>query len=146
MNQEFIKNIIKLIEYIHTNNIVHLDLKLENYLIDDGNNYILIDFQGAMEHFHDYYTLIEIKQDMTYTRYYTSPEYLNGYYSKSSDMYSLGVLLYTAFTRNNLDIENINRCQYLKNLPSNIELLIKQLLEINPYDRPSIYDIKYFID
>jgi serine/threonine protein kinase len=81
-----------------------------------------------------------------YTRYYTSPEYLNGFYSKSSDMYSLGVLLYTAFTRNTLDIENINRCNKVTKLPYNIERLIKKLLENNPYDRPSIYDIKSYID
>lgn len=144
IDDKFIKDIIEPIEYLHSNNIVHLDIKLENYLLDNIDNYILIDFYGAMKHEHDYYKQIETEK-IIYTKYYASPEYVKGYYSKSSDIYSLGVLLYTSFTRNILDIENINRCIYLQRLPYRIEQLIKQLLKKNPYDRPTIYDIKQLI-
>ena len=41
----FISKLIKPIYYIHQNNIVHLDLKLENYLLTTNNDFILIDFQ-----------------------------------------------------------------------------------------------------
>jgi len=83
----FIDNVIKPIEYLHTNNIVHLDLKLENYLVENTNNYILIDFYGSQEHLYDYYKMIEIENPIYTYYYYSSPEYLNGYYSKSSDIY-----------------------------------------------------------
>ena len=38
------KQLCESIKYIHSRNIVHRDLKLENILIDDRNNLKLIDF------------------------------------------------------------------------------------------------------
>lgn len=145
INKDFIKKIIKPIEILHSNNIVHLDLKLENYLYQDSNNYVLIDFQWSKYHEKSYYNTVKIDDNFIYgTPNFMAPElYLQEKYCKASDIYSLGCLLFLAFTRNIYTKENL---YLLNNLNPDIKYLIKELLKDDFTKRPSIYDIKNYLN
>uniref|UniRef100_A0A6C0C5Z0 Protein kinase domain-containing protein n=1 Tax=viral metagenome TaxID=1070528 RepID=A0A6C0C5Z0_9ZZZZ len=77
-------------------NLVHLDIKFENFIFTKSNNVLtLIDFEGA----HDYHDN-EFKALETYvgTKSYTAPETWSGVYHKQSDIWSVGVCLWCMLT------------------------------------------------
>ena len=80
--------IVFILEYLHSKNIVYRNLKLENILIDKNGYLKLIDFELAKE-----------VKDRTYTMCgtaaYLAPEIiLNKGYGLSVDWWALGVLIY----------------------------------------------------
>ena len=80
--------IVYILEYLHSKNIVYRNLKLENILIDKNGYLKLIDFELAKE-----------VKDRTYTMCgtaaYLAPEIiLNKGYGLSVDWWALGVLIY----------------------------------------------------
>jgi serine/threonine protein kinase len=142
--KKLIKKIIEPIFIIHKLNIVHMDLKLENYVL--GNNYdnfILIDFNLSKIHNSNYYEPETIK-GVIGTKPFIAPEIYEGYYCKSSDMYSLGCMLYLIYTRNTYS-PNSNNFELLSNEPYELQTIIKELLSDNYKLRPSIYDLKYLL-
>mgnify|MGYP002831093927 CR=1 FL=1 len=91
----------------------------------------------AHQHTLNYYDLLYMGY-MCGTKHYMAPEVKEGYFCKSSDMYSLGCILYTIYERKHYKNQRIK----LKN--KNLNMLVKDLLNINPKHRPNIYDIKSF--
>lgn len=84
--------------YMHSNNIVHRDLKLENVLIEEHEGQMLvklIDFDTAT-------TLKkgEKIKGKSGTIYYMAPEVINGSYTEKCDIWSAGVILYSLLTQN----------------------------------------------
>ena len=82
---------IESVKYLHEKNIVHRNIRLENFYITDDKEIKLGNFRYA--------TLInEAKEDMNYPEegiLYKSAETLNKYiYNKKSDLYALGVVFY----------------------------------------------------
>ena len=139
--KKLIKKLIEPIHTIHNQNIVHLDIKLENYLLDNySDDFILIDFNLSKNHTSNYYKLETIPTALG-TKSFTAPEIYNGYYCKSSDMYSLGSMLYLIYT-NMLYKGDLN---LLQNLPFELKGLIIELLDTNHKLRPSVYDVKYYL-
>jgi calcium-dependent protein kinase len=86
------KQVLSAIAYCHSMNIVHMDLKPENLLLDtEGENGIIkvIDF-GTSQKFDP-----NQKMNQTYgTPYYIAPEILQGEYTERCDVWSCGVILY----------------------------------------------------
>jgi len=82
------------VEYLHSHNFVHRDLKLENILMTDGCMFIA-DFGFATYWDEDTYTRA-VCESLTYT----APEIVNAqpYIGPEVDMWSLGVLLYSMVT------------------------------------------------
>ena len=139
MNKKFLRNLINPIIYIHNMNIVHLDLKLENYLVDNNNNFVLCDFHKSKYHTVPYDTKCEL-DSIVGTKYFIAPEINEKYFTKKSDIYSLGCILYSLYAKTHYrgDI----KYGLLKNIPSKMTSLISDTLRVNPNERPTIYDIK----
>lgn len=91
---KFLRNLLEALEYLHTNDIVHRDLKLENLLMAGENNFEfkIIDFGLAYE-----------RSDEQNTKCgspgYVAPEMLwNKRYDNKIDIFSAGVVLYILLT------------------------------------------------
>jgi len=132
------------IQYVHSKNIVHLDLKPENYLLNHNNNndFTLIDFQGSKYH-NSYYDLKK-NAHLVYTKLYASPEVIDDHYCKASDMYSIGVFLY-AFCTDKIPVDFMIDKELLNDrVPPHISNFISDLLSFNHNHRPSIHDIQSY--
>ena len=90
------KQMTKPIVNLHSNGIVHLDLKLENYLLTKSNDIILIDFEHSRE-FKYFDQLYDLKYKVG-TKLH-APEINNLKFSTKSDIYSLGVIFYLLIAR-----------------------------------------------
>ena len=139
MNEDFLIKLINPILYIHKMNVVHLDLKLENYLIGNNNNFILCDFHLSKYHPESYNTKYNIDY-IAGTKYFIAPEIYEGYYTKKTDIYSLGCILYLLYTKTHY--RNDIKYDLLQNAPNSVINLLNDTLKINPNERPTIIDIK----
>ncbi|TIB99286.1 Pkinase-domain-containing protein [Wallemia mellicola] len=85
------------LHYLHSNGVVHRDLKLENILLDKDGNVKLGDFGFARE-FDD--GPGNLMSTWCGTTAYASPEMLRGekYSGKETDIWSAGIILYALLT------------------------------------------------
>ena len=111
--------LIDAVDYLHTNNIVHLDIKLENIIINPKNNIIkLIDLGEAM--------LVEENQlvyGLKGTEQYMAPEILSLYEfnPKQADLWCCGIILYNLYyNRMPWSFAKLNDIHY-KNHSNNIK-------------------------
>lgn len=88
---EIFSGIVNGVSFLHTNNLVHRDIKPENILMRGGSP-MLADF-GLARHL-DLHITWKTTARVAGTMSYMSPEALNGNISKSSDVWSLGVMFY----------------------------------------------------
>ncbi len=140
------------LQYIHSLNVSHRDLKLENILFDDDYNIKICDFGLSKILDENHLTNTPLG-----TPCYTSPECFSGnsYDGFKTDIWSCGVILYAMVTgfmpwteRNvNKLAEQINKGEY--KIPEQISQecadLISKLLTIDPNKRISIEDAKKHI-
>ncbi|PFH36478.1 CAM kinase, SNF1/AMK1 family ToxPK1 [Besnoitia besnoiti] len=105
--RQFFEQIIKGVHYCHSKNIVHRDLKLENILLDEGNQCKIADF--GLSHF-----VVDSHATVTEggTQAYLAPEVWNGQSKNSSpfqlDVWALGVILF-GMTHGRLPFERPDR-------------------------------------
>ncbi len=87
-----VKSLLRAIIYVHSNGIVHRDLKMENVLWDDGpkqGRIKIIDF-GMSTHFMDG----DLMSDRVGTPYTMAPEVFTGAYSEKADIWSIGAMTF----------------------------------------------------
>ncbi|KAH9819992.1 kinase-like domain-containing protein [Melampsora americana] len=85
----YIKNLAEAIEYLHRNNIIHRDLKLENVLLTSDNQIKLADFGLATK------TKSGWAKGNCGTRFARAPEVIEGGpYTSAIDWWGLGIILY----------------------------------------------------
>ena len=139
------------IDALNTLGYAHLDVKLENFVLDDNNNPILIDY-GSCQLFPMEDTLFPLKYDCG-TKCYVSPEVFMNYYGNKSDVWSLGVCLYCMLTNSSLyeDIDDYFASEqykslhvnnfYIADVPEFINELIGDMLQRFPAKRISIKNV-----
>ena len=142
------KQIVLSLQYIHSNNIVHRDIKLDNILIDLDNNIKICDFGVSR--------IIkkgDIILEQCGTPAYIAPEILlnGGYEGYAVDIWSAGVVLYAMlsgtvpFKGNNIDElhDLIIKGEYkpIKDISHEASHLIRCILEVNPKKRINTKDI-----
>ena len=87
------------INFLHRNNIIHRDLKLENILLDAEGHTVLTDFGFAKTMTGSPNCASGVSYTMCGTPEYLAPEILQGRgHSKTVDWWSLGILMYEMLT------------------------------------------------
>ena len=139
------KQLLLSLKFIHSKNIIHRDIKLDNILIDLNNNIKLCDF-GVGKIIHEG----EIIKEQCGTPAYIAPEILEnkGYEGPPVDIWSSGVVLYAMlsgtvpFKANNLsDLHNIiisGNYKEIKDISDDCKDLLNKLLKVNPKERITI--------
>eukprot|EP01017_Pseudomicrothorax_dubius_P026307 TRINITY_DN2923_c0_g1_i2.p1 TRINITY_DN2923_c0_g1~~TRINITY_DN2923_c0_g1_i2.p1 ORF type:complete len:358 (-),score=52.97 TRINITY_DN2923_c0_g1_i2:178-1251(-) len=98
---EIFRQILLALEYLHSQGVVHRDLKPNNILVDKRLKVKIVDFNVAKfsEKYKDYSSFSKHNYQMlTYTGTiaFSAPEiFLGGEYTEAVDMWSAGVVLYT---------------------------------------------------
>ncbi|POS71867.1 MAP/microtubule affinity-regulating kinase [Diaporthe helianthi] len=147
--QKSFTQLVGAVAYVHQQNCVHRDLKLENILLDKNENVKLLDFGFARE----YEGKTNYLQTFCGTICYSAPEMLKGekYAGEKVDVWSLGIILYALLcgelpfddddddtTRRKILGEEPN---YPDHIPPDALSLLKQLLSKRPFPRPALSDI-----
>ena len=140
---------IEALDYIHSQGIIHSDLKPANIIVDSQGNVRLIDF-GIVRT-----ASAEIAADIKEVRgtlHYLSPEQAEGRpYDIRSDLFSFGVLLYEMYTgrkpfAGDYDMAVMYSILYENPIPPDkidsrisvsLSAVIEKLLAKNPDERPS---------
>ncbi|PXF48106.1 CBL-interacting protein kinase 31 [Gracilariopsis chorda] len=163
-----LRHICQALHHLHSNNIVHLDLKLENVVISNSSTAQLIDFGCARridEHRHP-----SLPVQVSGTLHYLPPELLDNPAlppATSSDAWSLGVLAYTAlsgiypfngarrgFSEEQTDAATRRRIRNAPphripshiHVPSDLRTIIDGLLDKNPATRITIPQVIQILD
>jgi len=143
-------SMVKSIKYCHDNNIIHLDVKLENFMINIGNNILKL---GDFDFILDYKSNQSIYHRSRGTLDYMAPEVLvlDHIYDKSSDIWSLGVCFYIFLVKNmpfNSEDPKILINKILNKEPNYNRIknilgrdLVSKMLNKNPKERINIDDV-----
>ena len=142
------RQIIEGLHYLHSQNILHRDIKLDNILIDLTNTVKICDFGVSKQ-----IKTGEIMRDQCGTPAYIAPEILlnKGYEGFGVDIWSAGVVLYTMLAGvvpfkhkylNDLHYSIIQgKYEDIENISGEAMKLIKGILETDPKKRLSLEDI-----
>jgi serine/threonine protein kinase len=137
------------LKYIHSKNIVHRDIKLDNILIDLSNTIKICDF-GVSKVLK---SPDEIMYDQCGTPAYIAPEVFgnSGYKGFSCDIWSLGVTLYymlegeQPFKGRSIEELKKNICsknyQNIELISKEAEDLLDKMLTLNPEERITLDEI-----
>ncbi|CAJ1072207.1 serine/threonine-protein kinase PLK3 [Xyrichtys novacula] len=144
----YLRQIISGLKYLHSRGILHRDLKLGNFFVNENMELRLGDFGLAAK----LETVEKRKKTICGTPNYLAPEVLNRQgHGTESDVWSLGCVMYTLMCGNppfeTLDLKETYKCikEVRYNLPSSLspaaQKLISGILQKNPSDRLSLDQI-----
>uniref|UniRef100_A0A4W6DWL2 Serine/threonine-protein kinase PLK3 n=1 Tax=Lates calcarifer TaxID=8187 RepID=A0A4W6DWL2_LATCA len=144
----YLRQIISGLKYLHSRGILHRDLKLGNFFVNENMELRLGDFGLAAK----LETVEQRKKTICGTPNYLAPEVLNRQgHGTESDVWSLGCVMYTLMCGSppfeTLDLKETYKCikEVRYNLPSTLspaaQKLISGILQKNPSDRLTLDQI-----
>jgi len=135
--------ILLALDYIHSRNVIHRDVKPKNVLARDNNIYscVLIDFGTAA-----YYNVAGIKEAVISPGGYTAPEQYSFRSSPQSDIWSVGALLFYLLTAkhpqealpgypNRPPPTPISVRRFNRDVSEELETVVRRAMAWNPSDR-----------
>ena len=146
---KFFQQLINALFYLHSQNIAHRDIKIDNMLLDKNKDLKLVDFGLSTKYSDD----ILLDQPCG-TVVYAAPEVLDGneYHGMLADVWSSGIVLYgmvSGYLPFSDKDDEINKKNVLE---GNIEIpdffspllkdLISHMLDVNPITRYTLQEIK----
>jgi serine/threonine protein kinase len=149
--KHIIINLLKPILFLKQKKIVHLDLKIENFLVRDKIkfDFVLIDL-GTCKTFEDEEKLYPLKC-VTGTKIYVAPEIFDLKYCCKSDVWSFGQIIILFLTKCRLlyevaftQIEILDELKELRKkdyINMNCYKLLKKIFKIDPKRRIHLEDI-----
>lgn len=148
--------IVSALNYLHQKDIIHRDIKPQNFKIERGETIKMLDFGIAKN---KYTPKLTQQGFVVGTTEYMAPEQFQNGLEKKSDIWSLGVMAYEMLT-GYMPFEATNpislRAKIIKGSFTNpkllvqdasqkLELLIDKCLRINPTSRPSAEEIEQLL-
>ncbi|KAI5171174.1 hypothetical protein NEFER03_0576 [Nematocida sp. LUAm3] len=119
------------LRYLHAMGIIHRDIKLGNVMVSEKNELKIIDFGLSKD------TLFSSPKTFCGTPDFISPEVLERQpYTKKTDIYSAGMLLYFLIFRSDYSKEKLEHAKKTEKYAEMAELLEK-MVERNPEKRVS---------
>lgn len=139
--------ICKILETIATKNIIHMDIKPANLILDPAGEIWLVDFGTSKAHV---FTPIQgqtgIKKSSVFgTLGYAPPEQAKGKPETRSDVFALAATLYHLLTDDDPRDEPYKFSQ-LKRVPGDIRIALKKALETDVKQRISAREFRRFLE
>ena len=146
---KYFQQLINALFYLHSQNIAHRDVKIDNMLLDKNKNLKLVDFGLSTKYSDD--TLLD---QPCGTVVYAAPEVLDGneYHGMLADVWSSGIVLYgmaagyLPFSDQNDEVNKKDVLEGRIEIPDFFSPMLKDLLhhmlDVNPITRYTLEDIR----
>nr|XP_025884468.1 serine/threonine-protein kinase STY13-like [Solanum lycopersicum] len=141
-------DVAKGLNYIHSNKIVHRDVKTKNLLVDKNGRVKIIDF-GISSKFYS-----PMMVGTSGTMGYMAPEVLSGSsYDHKCDVYSFAICLWEMYaclfpypqhishSKISHQIYKYRRPEILKSCPTALSDIMKKCWDVNPQNRPEMKEV-----
>ncbi|KAM8831835.1 uncharacterized protein AB9W97_003240 [Spinachia spinachia] len=149
--RRYTRQILSAVEHLHQHGIVHRDLKIENFLLDEHNNIKIVDF-GLSNTVKAESLSLELLNTQCGSPAYAAPELLaHRKYGPKVDVWSIGVSMFAMltgilpFTVEPFNIKQLHQKMVnreMNSIPSDISkgavAFVLSLLEPDPAKRPSV--------
>lgn len=145
---QILRQISKGLEFIHQQNLVHLDIKPANILINSEGILKIGDFGLSTISGH-------LNDDMEGDKYYVAPEVLDGKLSPQADIFSLGLLILELAADIKLPSQgsswqNLRHGDFSElnfdSVSDDLKMIIQRMTHPDPTHRPSTREIQIFVD
>jgi len=147
---KFLHDVAAGLEYLHDHNIIHLDIKPDNIMLDDNCNFMVTDFGISVVSGHG---VTDSNGMSGGTRAYMGPERFGGKTSKESDIWALGATAYELLTgtppfgdHGGLLQAEGEGLPELPKLQSEVANIIKSCLAADPAKRIKAFEIRQKIE
>ncbi|XP_029985116.1 hormonally up-regulated neu tumor-associated kinase homolog A [Sphaeramia orbicularis] len=149
--RRYTRQILSAVDHLHKHGIVHRDLKIENFLLDEHNNIKIVDF-GLSNTLKAESLSLELLNTQCGSPAYAAPELLaHRKYGPKVDVWSVGVSMFAMltgtlpFTVEPFNIKHLHQKMVngeISSIPSDVSKgavsFVLSLLEPDPAKRPSI--------
>ena len=146
---KYFQQLINCLFYLHSQNITHRDIKIDNMLLDGNKDLKLIDFGLSTK-----YTDDDLLDQPCGTVVYAAPEVLEGkeYHGMLADVWSSGIVLYgmlSGYLPFSEKDDEKNKQLVIKGkitmpdfFSDQVKDLLKHMLDVNPMTRYTLQEIK----